>query len=282
MRFMMQLKSMAFAGLVTGLAAVLALMLLWMLSDIYLKGVGHLSWSFIIDSPSQAGRAGGIASILVSTLLIVGIAMLVALPLGLMVAVWLSEYLQQQTVFSQFIRLSLDVMAGIPSIVYGLFGNAFFSQFLGLGFSILSGGLTLACMILPVFIRSCEAGFSMVNHDWRKSALALGFTRFSSVRYIILPAAMPAVVAGFVLSFGRATAETAVLIFTSGYVDRMPSSWLDSGRSLTVHIYDLSMNVGGGDGAAYASALVLIMLIVVLNAAVQYLANSYLRRNLLL
>ena len=240
-----------------------------------------LSWSFLFDAPADAGRSGGIGPILISTLLILAIALATAVPIGLGVAVWLSDFVRPERSVAASVRLVLDVLAGVPSIVYGLFGNAFFSVVLGLGFSILSGGLTLACMILPVFIRTCEAGLSAVNDGWRQGARALGMSRTTTLWHILLPAASPAIVAGLILGIGRTTAETAALLFTSGYVDRMPESLLDSGRALAVHIFDLSMNVSGGDKAAYASALVLILLIVVLNMTAQWVTDRWLARRIL-
>ncbi len=133
---------------------------------------------------------------------------------------------------------------------------------------------------MPVFIRTCEAGLSAVNDDWRKGALALGMSRRGAIWHILLPVASPAIVAGLMLGIGRATAETAALIFISGYVDRMPEALLDSGRALAVHIYDLSMNVTGGDPAAYASALTLIIVIVVLNTLAQILAYRWFSRRI--
>ena len=269
-----------FTGLIWLAVAVVTSLFLWLLGDIVVQGLPHLSWTFLTEEPVNAGRAGGIAPILVSTVLILTVALAAAVPLGLAVAVWLTEFTRQGQQTARATQLSLDVLAGVPSIVYGLFGNAFFSIFLGLGFSILAGGLTLACMILPVFIRTCEAGLSAVNDDWRKGAMALGMSRRSAIWYILLPAASPAIVAGLMLGIGRATAETAALIFTSGYVDRMPESLLDSGRALAVHIYDLSMNVTGGDPAAYASALTLIIVIVVLNTLAQILADRWFSRRI--
>jgi phosphate transport system permease protein len=264
-----------------GAAALLvASALLWVLGDMLWQGIGHLSWSFMVTEPESAGRRGGIAPILVSTLMILGVALAAAVPLGLASAVWLSEYARQGKRFAGIVRLSLDVLAGVPSIVFGLFGNAFFCVFLGLGFSILSGGLTLACMILPIFIRTCERGLQLVSNDWRHAAAALGMTRAAAIWHVLLPAAAPAVVAGLMLGIGRATAETAALIFTSGYVDRMPESLMDSGRALAVHIYDLSMNVTGGDAAAYASALVLVAVVILVNALAVAVSDRWLARRI--
>lgn len=265
-----------FNGLVWLGAALVGVVFLALLGDLLWQGLAHLSWSFLVSAPLSAGRAGGIAPILVSTLLILAVAMVTAVPLGLLTAVWLTEYTRRTSRLGQAVRLSLDVLAGVPSIVFGLFGNAFFCVYLGLGFSILSGGLTLACMVLPIFIRTSEAGLSAVSDDWRRNAAALGMTRASVLWHVLLPSAAPAMVAGIMLGLGRATAETAALIFTSGYVDRQPDSLLDSGRALSVHIYDLAMNVTGGDPAAYASALVLVVLIVALNLGALALSNRWL------
>ena len=269
-----------FTAAIWSAAAFVAAAFLWLLGDLLWRGMAHLSWSFLVTEPTNAGRSGGIAPILVSTVLILAVALAAALPFGLGVAVWLAEYTRQGGALGNAVRLSLDVLAGVPSIVFGLFGNAFFCVFLGLGFSILSGGLTLACMILPIFIRTSEAGISAVRADWRHGAAALGMTRAAALRHILLPAATPAIIAGLVLGIGRATAETAALIFTSGYVDRMPESLADSGRALSVHIYDLSMNVTGGDGAAYASALTLIALIVIINTSAFAWSDRWLSRRI--
>lgn len=264
-----------FAVLITGCALAVTLLLAWILGDIILTGTQHLSFEFLFSEPSDAGRSGGIAPILVSTGLILSVALAASMPLGLGVAIWLAEFMQKHENMANGLRTTLDVLAGVPSIVYGLFGNAFFCVYLGLGFSIISGGLTLACMILPVFIRTCEAGLRAVNPDWRRGGLALGMTRTSTLWHVLLPAARPAIIAGLILGIGRATAETAALIFTSGYVDRMPESLTDSGRALAVHIYDLSMNVTGGDQAAYATALVLILLIMGLTFLAQGLVDRW-------
>ena len=272
-----RLRERVFSAAVWIAAALVAGFFLWIVLDIVAHGFAKLSWAFLTEAPRSSGRKGGISTILVSTLLILAVTLAVAVPLGVGVAVWLSEFSRRSSRAARTINLALAVLAGIPSIMFGLFGNAFFCLFLGLGFSIVSGGLTLACMVLPILIRATESGLSSVSHDWRQGAAALGLTKAAALRHVLLPAAAPAITAGLLLGIGRAVAETAALVFTSGYVDRMPESLMDSGRSLAVHIYDLSMNVSGGDQAAYASALVLIALLIGINALAMMLSNRFLK-----
>ena len=189
-------------------------------------------------------------------------------------AIALTERIGQETSFARNVRRSLDVLAGVPSIVFGLFGNAFFAITLGFGYSILAGGLTLGCMILPILVRSCEQAITAVPAEYRYAAAALGMKRAATVFRVVIPAAAPALVAGLVLSIGRALAETAALIFTSGYVARAPRSLFDSGRSLSVHIYDLAMNVPGGGSRAYATACVLVMLLLAINLSTRFLLSA--------
>jgi len=250
----------------------------WLLADIVWHGLPRLSWSFLTSPPSNFGRDGGIGPMLVSTFLILSVCMAVSLPVGLGTAVLLAEFTSAHGLFGRLVRRSLDVLSGVPSIVFGLFGNAFFCKALGLGFSILSGGLTLACMVLPILIRSIEEGFRAVPNEYRFGAAALGLSRTSTLWHLLLPAAVPGVVVGLVLGIGRAIAETAALIFTSGYVDRMPESLLDSGRSLSIHIFDLAMNVSGGDPNAYATALVLVTMLLVINGTASVLGDRWLHR----
>jgi len=268
-------------GLVWSLAAVVAGVFTWLLGDLIRHGVGTLDGSFLTGAPRSAGREGGIGPIIVSTGLILLVCMLVALPVGVGAAVLLAEFSSGKSVFGRLVRRSLDVLASVPSIVFGLFGNALFCVYLGLGFSILSGGLTLACMVLPILIRSTEVGFRSVPDEYRRAAAALGMSRTSTLIHLLLPAAAPGLLVGLVLGVGRALAETAALIFTSGYVDRMPTSLFDSGRSLSIHIFDLSMNVAGGDSRAYASALVLIAMMLIINALASWISDRRLGRRIL-
>lgn len=266
--------------LVWGSAVLVTATFCWLLGDIIWHGLRHVSWTFLTTPPENAGRRGGIGPILVSTFLILGVCLAVSLPIGIGTAVLLAEFTSDHSLFGRLTRRSLDVLAGVPSIVFGLFGNAFFCKTLGLGFSILSGGLTLACMVLPILIRSTEEGFRAVPSNYRLSAAALGLSRTTTLFHLLLPAAVPGLLVGLVLGVGRAIAETAALIFTSGYVDRMPESLLDSGRALSVHIFDLSMNVSGGDANAYASALALVASLLMINGVASWLTEYWLHRRI--
>jgi phosphate transport system permease protein len=245
------------------------------IGDLLRHGGASISWSFLVDAPRDAGRAGGIGPIAVSTLGILAVCLAASLPLGAATAILLAEFARGIGWLARLVRASLDVLSAVPSIVVGLFGNAFFSLYLGLDFSILSGGLTLACMVLPLLIRSIEAALQAVPDDYRTAAAALGLSHTATLSQVLLPAATPGIVVGLVLAIGRALAETAVLLFTSGYVDRMPTSLLDSGRALSVHIYDLAINVPGGEAHAYATALVLAALLLAINLVTFILADRW-------
>ncbi len=259
--------------IIWAIAIFITAIFFWILSDIIWHGAGQISWEFLTTEPKNAGREGGISSIIVSTVLILSVCIVVTVPLGVGTALFLSEFTDNESKFWRIIRRSLDVLAAVPSIVFGLFGNVFFCQTLGLGFSILSGGLTIACMVLPILIRETEEGFRAVPREYKLAAAALAYSRTTTIWQILLPAATPGILVGLVLGIGRAMAETAALLFTSGYVDRMPTSILDSGRALSIHIFDLSMNVSGGDTNAYASALVLLILLLIINATAALIGN---------
>lgn len=269
-------------GLVWTSALLVTAVFGWLLWDVLSQGLPVLSWSFLTEAPADAGRAGGIGPIIVSTLLILAVCMGVSLPLGLGAAMALSEFTHAEHGLGRVLRRLLDVLAAVPSIVFGLFGNALFAVHLGLGFSIASGGLTLACMVLPILIRTTETAFAAVPQEIRLGAAALGLSHRRRLLSLLLPLALPGLMAGFALGLGRAVAETAALVFTSGYVDRMPGSLLDSGRALSVHIYDLATNISGGELRAFASAAVLVVILLLLNAGALWLARRWQRRNLMM
>lgn len=248
----------------------------WILGDLLYHGGPALSLDFVLQPPLQAGRAGGISTVLVGTLLIVGVAIGSAVPVSIGTAILLADVSNAESSFGRLVRRSLDVLAGIPSIVFGLFGLAFFGQLFG--WSILSGGLTLACMILPVLIRSTEESVRAVPSSLRHGAAALGLSKRAVLWHLTLPAAAPGITAGLVLSVGRALAETAALLFTAGAAIRMPTSLFDSARSLSYHIYLLAIEVPGGQDRAYASAVVLVGVLLLLNGVTVMLARRFQRR----
>ena len=247
--------------------------LLWILIDLAVRGAALVTPEFLLQAPRDAGRAGGIGSLIVSTVWIVAIAVGVALPIGFLTAVKLADHRASRS--ATWVRGCLDVLNAVPSIVFGLFGNGFFCIVLGLGYSILAGGLTLACMILPILIRTIEAALRAVPPDLSLAASALGLSRTTTLLRVVVPAAAPAIAIGVILGVGRALSETAALIFTAGYVTRFPESWLDSGRALSVHIYDLAMNIPGADQRAYASAVVLIVVLLFINASVRLVLRRF-------
>ncbi len=273
-----RLQNRIAAAVIWGGAIFVAALFAWLMADILWHGWREISLAYFTQEPESAGRLGGISSILVSTGLILIVCLVSALPIGLGTAIFLAEYTGPEDTVSRKIRLSLNVLAGTPSIVFGLFGNAFFCKMLGMGFSILSGGLTLACMVLPYFIRIAEESIRSVPQSYRMGAVALGLSKSTQIMRLILPVAVPGILGAIILSVGRSLSETAALIFTSGYVDRMPESLYDSGRSLSVHIYDLSMNVAGGDQRAYSAALVLIVSLILINFITGLIGRAWSRR----
>ncbi len=237
----------------------------WLLGDLVVRGLPGLGVDFLFDEPLRAGRSGGIAPVIVSTGLVLLVCFAVAGPLGLGTGILLAEVVQADDRKARFVRRSLDTLAGVPSVVFGLFGNAVFTGLFGLGYSILSGGLTLAYMVLPFLVRSVEQALATVPNSVRQAADALALSRTTLVSRILLPAAMPGLVSGLLLGIGRAAGETAALLFTSGYALRMPEGLADGGRVLSVHIFDLSLNVAGGSANAARSAVVLMLLLVAIN-----------------
>jgi len=237
---------------------------------------GFISLEFLTSTASQAGRAGGILEVIYSSTLILGICLVVALPLSLATAIFVSVFSENNRRFNALISTALDTLAATPSIVFGLFGYSFFVIYLGFGFSILAGGLTLAFMVLPFLIRIFEQGISENYREYRLAGASLGLSRVAQVRRIVLPLSANTISAGLVLGIGRALSETAALLFTSGYLLRMPESVMDSGRTMSVHIFDLAMNVPGGNENAYRTAVVLVVALIVINLMATFLTRKML------
>ncbi|MDR1002106.1 MAG: phosphate ABC transporter permease PstA [Oscillospiraceae bacterium] len=249
--------------------AVLAAIVIYILA----KGLPTLSWSFLTEIPEGGGAAGGIASPIVGTVLVTAVAVLIATPLGVGTAVYLAEYTKGGAI-TKIIRFSAESLAGIPSIVYGLFGFIFFVMYLGLGWSILSGGLTLAIMILPTIIRTSEEAIRGVPGSYRETSFSLGATKWQTIYKVVFPAAIQGITNGIILSVGRSVAETAALVLTAGSSLRMPTSLFAPTRTMAVHFYTLAME-DISPANAFGTAALLIILIFIINVGANILLNRF-------
>ncbi|NLI20190.1 MAG: phosphate ABC transporter permease PstA [Clostridiales bacterium] len=236
--------------------------LLDLVADILIKGLPNLkaslfSLEFTTDNQS-------LFPALVNTFAITALSLLVAVPLGVGGAIYLSEYAHRESFLVKAVRLTAETLAGIPSILYGLFGMMFFVITLKMGLSLLSGSLTLSLMVLPLILRTTEEALLSVPDGYREGSLGLGAGKLRTVWRIVLPPAAPGILAGVVLAIGRIVGETAALLFTAGTVAQLPSGLLSSGRTLSVHMYVLS-GEGLHIGEAYATAAVLLVFVTVMN-----------------
>lgn len=236
---------------------------------IFSRGLGVVNWDFITQMPRNGMTEGGIyPAILGSFYLVVG-AILIATPLGVFAAIYLTEYARKGKSL-RIIRIGINNLAGVPSVVFGLFGLAVFVKYLGFGVSILSGAATLAIVILPTIIRASEEALMAVPDEYRRASLALGATRWQTIKKVILPAAMPGILTGVILGIGRVAGETAPIIFTAAtfFSMRLPSSIFSEVMALPYHIYAL---VTAGTfpykqvPLAYGTAVVLLALVLLIN-----------------
>lgn len=235
------------------------------------KGIPHLSLDLF--SLQYNSLNVSLFPALVTTMLITFLSLLLAVPIGIATGIYLVEYAGSKNRFVPLVRLTADTLAGIPSIVYGLFGLLFFVTRLRLGFSVLAGTATLAIMILPLVIRTSEEALLSVPWSWREASFALGTGRWRTIYRIVLPAAMPGILAGVILAIGRITGETAALIYTAGTVPKIPESVYASGRTLAVHMYALSSE-GLYTNQAYATAVVLLLLVLFINGCSTAIVRS--------
>jgi phosphate transport system permease protein len=262
---------------ILGLATLLTLsILVYVIGFVLEKGLPVITWDFLFTNPKDMGRAGGIFPTLVGTIVLPLLAITIALPLGVGTAVYLTEYTRESRI-TRIIRFGTDCLAGIPSIIFGLFGFIFFVTMLGMGWSILSGGLTLALMILPTIIRTSEEAIRAVPNAYREVSFSLGATRWRTVTKIVLPGALPGIVTGIMLGIGRSIGETAAVIFTAGSSLRMPTSLLDSSRTMSVHFYTLARE-GLSNENAYGTAAVLILSVLLVNAIAYWMMNRFIAR----
>jgi phosphate transport system permease protein len=243
---------------------------------IFIKGLPQLSWSFLSTNPVDMGRSGGILATIVSTIYLIGIALFFATPLGLGTAIYLTEY-TREGLGTRIIRFGTECLAGIPSIILGLFGFAIFVMAFGWGWSLLSGGLTLSVMLLPTIIRTSEESIIAVPQEYREVAFSLGVGKWKTITRVVLPAALPGIVTGIVLSIARSIGETAVIIFTAGSSLRFPNSIFESGRTLAVHFYILARE-GISMTMAYGTASILVLLILIINISAYMIMRFLMKR----
>lgn len=252
-------------------AAVTMASLLFIILYILIKGIPHLTpelfaWTYTSDNVS-------LMPALINTLSMTALSLLFAVPAGIGAAVYLSEYARRGNRLVSVVRITAETLSGIPSIVYGLFGSLFFVRALGLGKSLVSGALTLSIMILPLIMRTTEEALLSVPDSYREGSFGLGAGRLRTVFRIVLPSAVPGILAGVILGIGRIVGESAALIFTAGTVAEVATSLGDSARTLSVHMYALSCE-GLHIDQTYATAVVLLVLVIAINALSDLIAGK--------
>ncbi|MBI4845625.1 MAG: phosphate ABC transporter permease PstA [Candidatus Omnitrophica bacterium] len=231
------------------------------------KGLPAINWQFLSDIPRQGMRAGGIFPAIVGTVYLVSGAIIFALPIGLLAAIYLSEY-SKDNLLTRLIKLAIVNLAGVPSVVYGLFGLALFVIFFRFGASIISGSLTLGIMILPVIITTSREALESVPYSFREVSLSLGASKWQTIRHIVLPNAMPGILTGTILGLGRAAGETAPILFTAAafYLPQLPNSVFDQVMALPYHLYVISTQVPNvEEKARYGTAFILLALVLFMN-----------------
>jgi len=263
-------------GLVWAAALLTLAILLFIIVYILWQGLPMVSVGFLTRNPTRMGRSGGIFPTIVGTIALAAVAVLIATPLGLGTAIYLTEYTRESAV-TRAIRFGTECLAGVPSIIFGLFGFVFFVIYLRLGWSILSGGLTLACMILPTIVRASEEAMRAVPRPYREVSFALGATRWQMVTTAVLPSAVPGIVTGIVLGIGRSVGETAAVILTAGSSLRLPTSLFSPVRTMAVHFYILARE-GISMEMAYGTGAMLIVTILLLNVVVNWLIGRLIAR----
>lgn len=258
--------------LVYGAAIFTLGVLLFLIIYILAKGLPNITidqfaWKYTTENASMIPA-------IINTIIMTLCSLLIAVPLGVFSAIYLVEYAARGNKLISIIRLATETLAGIPSIVYGLFGYLLFVTTLGFGYSLLAGALTLSIMILPLIIRTTEEALKSVPDSYREGSFGLGAGKLRTVFMIVLPSAVPGILAGVILGIGRIVGETAALIFTSGTVAQVPNSLFSSGRTLSVHMYSL-WNEGLYTNQSYATAVVLLLMVLLINAFSVIIAKKF-------
>lgn len=266
-----KLSEIVLACFTWGSAIITCAVLLFLVGFILVKGVPYLKPSLF--SFTYTSENVSLMPAFISTIIMTAISLVIAVPLGVFAAIYLTEYAKRKNKLVSVIRITTETLSGIPSIIYGLFGLLFFVTYLGWGYSVLAGTFTLAIMILPLIIRSSEEALQSVPDTFREGSFGLGAGKLRTIFKIVLPAAIPGIVAGVILATGRIVGETAALIYTAGTVAQVPTSLTQSARTLSVHMYSLSSE-GLHTGEGYATAVVLLVLVIGINTLSGFIAKK--------
>ena len=266
-------------ALIYAAASLSILLLAGIVCYTFVKGVSSISWQFLTTVPSTIKGTFGIAGNLLNTLYIVIITLLIATPVGVGSAIYLNEYAKPGKIVST-IEFTTEILSGIPSIIFGLFGMVFFGTTLGFGYSILTGALTLTLMVLPLITRNTQEALKTVPESYRSGALGMGATKWYMIRTILLPSDMPGIITGIILAVGRIVGESAALLFTAGSGYLLPKSGmgflhkiLESGGTLTIQLYLCMSKAQYGE--AFGIAVVLLVLVLGINMLTKYLSGKF-------
>ncbi|TAH38833.1 MAG: phosphate ABC transporter permease PstA [Bacteroidetes bacterium] len=253
--------------------------LVWILEFIFVRGWHMLSWEFFTEMPTEGMTKGGIYPAIIGTLYLVAGSMLFAFPIGVLAGIYIHEYTKDSW-YKRFMKLMTNNLAGIPSIVFGLFGMSLFVNTLNFGDSILAGSLTLGLLALPVVIRVTEEALIAVNDSFRHGSLALGASKLQTIRRVVIPIALPNILTGLILSIGRVSGETAPILFTVAayFLPKLPDSIFDQVMALPYHLYVISTSgtkIEESRDVAYGTALVLVLLVLILNLTANMLRRYF-------
>lgn len=271
-----RVSDMVLTGIIYGCAGCSILLLAGILGYVFVRGLPHVTWSFLTTASSAARGTFGILGNIINTLYIVIITLLIATPLGIGSAVYLNEYAKPGRAV-RLIEFTTETLSGIPSIIFGLFGMVFFGNTLGLGYSILTGALTLTLMILPLITRTAQEALKTVPDSYRHGALGIGATKWYMIRTILLPSAMPGILTGIILAIGRIVGESAALLFTAGSGYYLPRNLLskifESSGTLTIQLYLFMQNANYDQ--AFGVAVVLLVIVLGINGFAKFLSHKF-------
>lgn len=272
-------QRIAFA-LITVMAVVVVVPIVMVVAYIVIQGIGAVNWEFLTAFPRNGMREGGLLPAVIGTVILTFGTAIVSIPLAIGAAIYLAEYARDSWL-TRAIRLAIVNLAGIPSVVYGLFGLGLFVLLMGLGTSILAGSLTLGLMTLPVIISTAEEALLTVPQRFRVASRSLGATRWQTIREVVLPNALPGILTGVILGLERAAGETAPILFTVAafYLPQLPRSPLDQTMALPYHLYVISTQVPGMPiDVQYGTALVLLVLVLGMNLGASIIRSRFRRR----